>query len=84
MSEFSDPSSPRTATLLQVHKARPSDKDAKTKYKECDKIVKQKAFEKAISVEAKTVDLALDVEATLDGMSKNARILLGVRSEEWS
>lgn len=45
------------------------------KYKECDKIVKQKAFEKAIAVEAKSVDLALEVEASLDSISEWCIIL---------
>ncbi|VDM49038.1 unnamed protein product [Toxocara canis] len=35
-----------------VRKARPSDKDAMRKYTECQKIVKKKAFEKAISVDS--------------------------------
>lgn len=34
-----------------VRKARPSDKDAKRKFEECQKIVKRIAFEKAISVD---------------------------------
>ena len=52
-------------------KAKPNDKDAKTKYKECDKIVKRIAFEKAISVEAKVVDLAAEIEETLEAMSES-------------
>ncbi|XP_067941950.1 serine/threonine-protein phosphatase 5-like isoform X2 [Watersipora subatra] len=51
-----------------VHKARPNDKDAKAKYKECQKLVNQIAFQRAIAVEAKTVDLALEVESTLENM----------------
>ena len=34
---------------IQVVKVKPNDKDAKMKYSECSKIVKQKAFEKAIA-----------------------------------
>jgi hypothetical protein len=37
--------------LLQVTKAKPSDVDAKLKYAECSKIVKQMAFERAIRVD---------------------------------
>lgn len=51
--------------LLQVTKARPTDKDAKLKYTECNKIVKKIAFEKAISVEDKKKNIAdsIDLEA---------------------
>ncbi|XP_034941265.1 serine/threonine-protein phosphatase 5 [Chelonus insularis] len=41
-----------------VMKARPNDKDAKTKYTECNKIVKKLAFEKAISVEDSKKNIA--------------------------
>lgn len=37
--------------VLQVVKAKPSDADAKMKYTECNKIVKQMAFERAIRVD---------------------------------
>uniref|UniRef100_A0A0K2T5Q1 protein-serine/threonine phosphatase n=1 Tax=Lepeophtheirus salmonis TaxID=72036 RepID=A0A0K2T5Q1_LEPSM len=40
-----------------VHKARPNDKDAKTKYVECRKMVQQIAFNKAIAVEEKVVSI---------------------------
>jgi serine/threonine-protein phosphatase 5 len=46
-----------------VKKVRPRDKDALSKYTECNKIVRQIAFEKAISVQSsrkkpsETVDL---------------------------
>ena len=46
-----------------VKKARPQDKDALSKYTECNRIVRQLAFEKAISVEdsskkpSETIDL---------------------------
>ena len=46
-----------------VVKARPNDKDAKAKYTECNKVVRQIAFEKAIAVESsrknpsQTIDL---------------------------
>jgi hypothetical protein len=36
---------------LQVTKAKPNDVDAKMKYTECNKIVKQMAFERAIRVD---------------------------------
>lgn len=41
-----------------VTKARPSDKDAKMKFTECNKIVKKIAFEKAISVEENKKNVA--------------------------
>nr|CAG4645435.1 EOG090X03S1 [Lynceus sp. MCZ IZ 141354] len=53
-----------------VTKARPNDKDAKLKYNECNKIVKQQAFEKAISVEdtKKNVADSIDIEnMTIEG-----------------
>lgn len=46
-----------------VVKVRPRDKDALTKYTECNKVVRQIAFEKAIAVEScqkkpsETIDL---------------------------
>ena len=67
---------PTGTGVWQVHKAKPSDKDAKAKYKECDKIVKLKAFEKAIAVEAKTVDIAAEIEASLESQSKSSPTLL--------
>ncbi|CAG9860015.1 unnamed protein product [Phyllotreta striolata] len=41
-----------------VTKVRPSDKDAKTKYTECNKIVKKLAFERAIAVEDNMKNIA--------------------------
>ncbi|XP_046744529.1 serine/threonine-protein phosphatase 5 [Diprion similis] len=41
-----------------VTKARPNDKDAKTKFTECNKMVKKLAFEKAISVEENKKNIA--------------------------
>ena len=42
---------------------RPSDKDAKSKYTECSKIVNRIAFEKAIAVDdAKAVSETLNLE----------------------
>ncbi len=35
-----------------VKRAKPRDKDAQLKYNECEKIVRQLAFEKAIAVES--------------------------------
>lgn len=52
-----------------VTKARPSDKDAKAKYTECNKIVKKIAFEKAISVEDNKRNIADTIN--LDAMGKN-------------
>ncbi|KAJ8674519.1 hypothetical protein QAD02_005781 [Eretmocerus hayati] len=48
-----------------VMKARPNDKDAKSKFLECSKIVKKLAFEKAISVEEnkKSVADSINLEA---------------------
>ena len=54
--------------LLQVTKVRPNDQDAKMKYTECNKIVKKIAFEKAISVDKKEVNIADSIN--LDAMSK--------------
>lgn len=46
----------------KVVKYRPNDKDAKAKYTECNKIVKQQAFERAIRVE----DTKKNIADTLD------------------
>ncbi len=45
-------------------KVRPNDKDARLKYQECNKIVKQKAFERAIASDEikKSVVDSLDIE----------------------
>jgi len=47
-----------------VFKARPNDKDAKLKYNECNKIVRQQAFEKAIAVDTikKCISESINVE----------------------
>ena len=45
---------------------KPNDKDARTKFSECSKIVKRIAFEKAIAVEEKPVSETID----LDSLSK--------------
>lgn len=51
------------ATHFQVVKVRPSDKDAKAKYTECNKIVMMNAFAKAIAVnDNKSVAEMLDLE----------------------
>lgn len=49
----------------QVVKVRPNDKDARMKYQECNKIVKQKAFERAIASDdkKKSVVDSLDIES---------------------
>ena len=46
---------------------RPNDQDAKMKFNECNKIVKKIAFEKAISVDKKEVNIADSIN--LDAMS---------------
>ncbi|PWA22362.1 hypothetical protein CCH79_00018234 [Gambusia affinis] len=48
-----------------VVKVRPNDKDAKMKYQECNKIVKQKAFERAIASDEKKKSVvdSLDIES---------------------
>ena len=59
-----------------VYKARPNDKDAKTKFTECKKIVQQIAFQRAIRVEEKVVSVAdqVNVEAmTVDDSYKGPR-----------
>ncbi|KAM3960527.1 protein phosphatase D3 [Aphomia sociella] len=50
-----------------VTKVRPNDQDAKLKYNECNKIVKKIAFEKAISVDKKEVNIADTIN--LDAMT---------------
>ncbi|XP_041969486.1 serine/threonine-protein phosphatase 5 [Aricia agestis] len=50
-----------------VTQARPNDQDAKMKYNECNKIVKKIAFEKAISVDKKEVNIADSIN--LDSMT---------------
>ena len=49
----------------QVVKGKPNDKDAKMKYQECSKIVKQKAFERAIAGDEhrRSVVDSLDIES---------------------
>nr|CAG4641580.1 EOG090X03S1 [Eurycercus lamellatus] len=48
-----------------VFKARPNDKDAKLKFNECSKIVRQQAFEKAIAVDTvkKCVSDSINIES---------------------
>lgn len=53
-------------SFFQVVKARPRDKDAREKYQQCQKIVKQQAFERAIAVEAgpqKIVSETIDIDS---------------------
>lgn len=64
------PPSPLFPSLLyplpaQVVKVKPHDKDAKMKYQECNKIVKQKAFERAIAGDEhkRSVVDSLDIES---------------------
>ena len=55
-----------------MRKAKPKDGDAKAKYDECSKIVRQQAFEKAIRVDsAKSVADTLDWES----MGKNIELV---------
>lgn len=51
-----------------VTKAHPNDRDARSKYTECNKIVKRIAFEKAISFEASKKSIADQIN--IDAMSK--------------
>lgn len=44
--------------IFKVSKCRPNDKDAKLKYTECNKIVKMRAFERAIAVDKPEKTLA--------------------------
>ena len=47
-----------------VKRARPRDRDAVAKYTECNKIVKQQAFARAIAVEsAKSVAETIDLDS---------------------
>ena len=48
-----------------VFKARPNDKDAKLKFNECSKIVRQQAFERAIAVDSvkKSVSESINIDA---------------------
>lgn len=57
--------SPLYPLPAQVVKVKPHDKDAKMKYQECNKIVKQKAFERAIAGDEhkRSVVDSLDIES---------------------
>jgi len=61
-----------------VKKARPSDKDAQFKFLECSKIVKQKAFERAIAFDdptAKPMSETVNIETiSVDSSYKGPRI----------
>ncbi|XP_031467227.1 serine/threonine-protein phosphatase 5-like [Phasianus colchicus] len=68
--KFYKPKAPRPPMCprlppLQVVKVRPNDRDAKLKYQECNKIVKQKAFERAIASDEtkRSVVDSLDIES---------------------
>nr|AAH91822.1 Zgc:110801 [Danio rerio] len=58
-----------------VVRVRPNDKDAKMKYQECNKIVKQKAFERAIASD----ELKRSVVDSLDIENMTARVPLFLR-----
>ena len=53
---------------LSPSKARPKDPDAQTKFSECNKIVRQQAFAKAIAVESSKRSVAETID--LDSMGK--------------
>lgn len=61
---------PLMPSALQVVKVRPNDKDAKLKYQECNKIVKQKAFERAIASDEqkRSVVDSLDIESMSEAL----------------
>lgn len=63
-----------TFTSSKVTKVRPTDKDAKAKFTECNKIVKQIAFQKAISVEDNKKNVSDSIN--LDAMSKYEKKVL--------
>lgn len=50
-----------------VFKARPNDKDARMKFNECSKIVRQQAFERAIAVD--TVKKSISESINIDTMA---------------
>jgi hypothetical protein len=56
--------------LNQVVTARPSDKDAKAKYSECNKIVRKIAFEKAIAVDENKKSVAESIDFDSIGKSE--------------
>jgi serine/threonine-protein phosphatase 5 len=73
-----------------VYKARPNDRDAKLKYNECSKIVRQQAFEKAISVDSvkklvsETINIdTITVEDSYDGphLDANGKVTLQFMEE---
>lgn len=59
----------------QVSKARPNDKDAMSKFTECNKIVKRLAFEKAISCDVTDKTLA-ELHTELEFISKRRSYIL--------
>jgi len=52
-----------------VFKARPNDKDAKLKYNECSKIVRQQAFEKAIAVDSLKKSVSEEIREMVDNIA---------------
>nr|SVE75039.1 EOG090X03S1 [Daphnia dolichocephala] len=63
-----------------VFKARPNDKDAKLKFNECNKIVRQQAFERAIAVDTvkKSVAESINVDSmTIDGTYTGPHLVNG-------
>ena len=57
-----------------VKRARPRDKDALMKYTECNKIVRQQAFEKAIAVDSMRKKPSETVD--LESMGENGTLML--------
>lgn len=58
-----------------VKRVRPRDKDALTKYTECNKVVRQVAFERAIAVESsrKKPSETIDVDSLSEGEAEGGR-----------
>lgn len=60
--------------VIKVSKCRPNDKDAKLKYTECNKIVKMRAFERAIAVDKPEKTLA-EMFQELENISKTNQLM---------
>ena len=58
-----------------VKKAKPRDPDAISKFTECNKIVKQQAFAKAIAVEQKSVAETIDLASIGESVSQELPFL---------
>ncbi|RDD38500.1 Serine/threonine-protein phosphatase 5 [Trichoplax sp. H2] len=72
-----------------VTKSRPNDKDARQKYNECNKIVRRRAFEKAIAVQdsskvltSESIDIeCMEIEPGYDGPSFQGNVTLEFMKE---